>query len=91
MNFQRQLTKMKSNKFPGTNFAVTVETSKFGGNELHSAVLDICNSVLNDTGVPSQWTESIIVPKVKKVSKAMLDFRGLSLMSIAAKVYNKML
>ena len=53
MNFEKQLTKMKSNKFPGTNFAVTVETSKFGGNELHNAVLDICNSVLNDTGVPS--------------------------------------
>ena len=91
MNFQKQLTKMKPNKFPGTNFAVTVETSKFGGNELHNTVLDICDSVLNDTGVPPQWTESIIVPKVKKVSKTMLDFRGISLMSIAAKVYNRRL
>ena len=82
---------MKPNKSPGTDFAVTVETLKFGGNELQYAVLDICNSVLNDLGVPSQWTESIIVPLPKKASKAMKVFRGISLMSIAAKVYNRML
>ena len=82
---------MKPNKSPGTDFAVAVETLKFGGNELQYAVLDICNSVLNDLGVPSQWTESIIVPLPKKASKAMKDFRGISLMSVAAKVYNRML
>ena len=45
---------MKPNKSPGTDVAATVETLKFGGNELHNAVVDICNSVLNDLGVPSQ-------------------------------------
>ena len=67
---------MKRSKCPGTYFAVTVEALKFGGNELQSAVLDIYNSV-NDLGVSSQWTESIIVPVPKKVSKAMKDFRGI--------------
>ena len=82
---RKAINKMKPNKSPGTNFAVTA------GNELQNAVLDICNSVLNDLGVPSQWTESIIVPIPKKASKAMKDFCGISLMSIAAKVYNRML
>ena len=92
MNFEKQQNdKMKPNKSPGTEFAVTVETLKFGRNTLHNAALDICNSVLNNFGVPSQWTESIIVPITKKASKAMKDFRGIFLMSIAAKVYNKML
>ena len=45
---------MKPNKSSGTDVAATVETLKFGGNELHIAVVDVCNSVLNDLGVPSQ-------------------------------------
>ena len=85
---RKAINKMKPNKFPGTDFAVTVETLKFDGNKLHNAVLDICNSVLYDLGVPSQWTESLIVLIPNKTSKA---FRGISLMSIAAKVYNRML
>ena len=43
---RKAINKMKPNKSPGTDFAVTVETFKFGGNELHNAVLDIFNSVL---------------------------------------------
>ena len=82
---------MKPNQYPGTDFAVTVETLKFYGNELNNAVLDIYNSVLNDLKVPSQWTESITVPIPRKESKAMKDFRGISLMSIAAKNYNRIL
>ena len=77
---------MKPNKSPGTDFVVIVENLKFGRNELHQAVLGICNSVLSDLGVASQWTESIIVPIPKKASKAMKDFCGISLMLIAAKV-----
>ena len=82
---------MKPNKSPGTHFAVTVESLKFGGNELHNAVLDICNSVLNDLGVPSQWAESIIAPIPTKASKAMKYLRGIYLMSITAEVCNRML
>ena len=74
---------MKSNKSPGIDFTVTVETLKFGRNELHNAVLNVCNCILNDLGVPSQCTESITIPIPKKVSKL--------LMSIAAGVYNRML
>ena len=88
---RKAINKMKPGKFPGTDFAVTVETLKFDGNELHNVVLDICNSVLNDLAVPSQWTESIIVPIAKKASKAMENLHGISFMSIAANVYNRML
>ena len=48
LNELRKATnKMKLNKSPRTDFAVTVETLKFGGNELQNVVLNICNSVLN--------------------------------------------
>ena len=82
---------MKRNKSPGTDFTVTVDTLKFGRNELHNAKLYICNSVLNDLGVPSQWTERIIIQIPKRASKAMKYFLGISLMSIAAKVYKRTL
>ena len=88
---QRAINKMKPNKSPCTDFTVIAEMLKFGGNELHNAVLDIYNSVLNDFGVPSQWTESIIVPIPKKASKAMKDFPGISVMSFAGKMYNRMI
>ena len=85
------IKKMKPNKSLATDFAVTVETLEFGETELQNAVLGIYNYVLNDLGGPSQRTESMIVPIPKKASKAMKDFRGISLMSIAAKVYNRVL
>ena len=66
---QDALNKIKSNKSPGTDFSVTVETLKYGCTILQSAVLDICNSVLNDLAAPLQWTESIIIPIPKKASK----------------------
>ena len=68
---------MKSNRSPGIDLAVTVETLKYGGIELQCAVLDICNSALNNLPAPSQWTESVIIPIPKKASKAMEDFRGI--------------
>ena len=88
---QKALYKMKSNRSFGKDLAVTVETLKYGGIELQCAVLDICNSVSNNLPASSQWTESIIIPVPKKASKAMKDFREISLMSISAKFYNRML
>ena len=88
---RKAINKMKPNKSPGTDFVVTVETLKYGRNELHNAVLDRHYSVLNDLGVPYQWTECIIVSTPKKASKGMKDLHGISLMSITAKVYNRML
>ena len=41
---------------------------------------------------PEQWTTSLIVPLPKKGDlQQMTNYRGISLMSIAAKVYNKVL
>ena len=82
---------MKSNRSPGTETLKYGETVKYGGTELQCAVLDTCNSVLNNLPAPSQWTESIIIPIPNKTSNAMKDFRGISPMSISAKIYNRML
>ena len=89
--YRKGINKMKPKKFPRTDLAGTIEALKFGENELQYTVLDIWNSVLNDLGVPLHWTEGIIVTIPVKAWKAIEDFRGIFLMSIAAKVYKRML
>ena len=89
--YRKGINKMKPKKSPRTDFAGTVEALKFGGSKLQYTVLDICNSVLNDLGVPLQWTEYIIVTTPAKGWKAIEDFHGIFLMSIAARVYNRIL
>ena len=74
---------MKNNK--------TAEALKYGGDTLHSEILEITNAVLNQKETPKQWRENIIIPILKKASKHMKDFRGITLMSIAGKLYNKIL
>ena len=81
---------MKPNKSPGIDY-ITTEALKYGGNDLQSALLSICNSILNGQDPPHQWKENMIVPIPKKPSKSMSDFRGISLMSIVAKAYNRMI
>ena len=82
---------MKNDKSPGSDEAITAEALKYGGDSLHSTILEITNAVLIQKETPKQWRENIIIPIPKKASKHMKDFRGTILMSIAGKVYNKML
>jgi hypothetical protein len=56
------------------------------------ALLDVCNKVLSDLKPPAQWLDNIIVPIPKKGSRMrMQNYRGISLLSVAAKTYNRML
>ena len=82
---------MKNNKSPGSDEAIIAEALKYGSDPLHSATLEITNAVLNQKETPKQWSENIINPIPKKASRHMKDFRGITLMHIAGKVYNKML
>ena len=52
-----------------------------------------CTEVFSSLIPPSQWTTSIIVPLPKKGDLSLMTnhYRGISLLSITAKVYNKIL
>lgn len=45
---------MKNSKLPGSHEAVTAEVLKYGGDSLHSAVLEIANAVLNQKETPKE-------------------------------------
>ena len=51
-----------------------------------------CAEVYSNLTPPDQWITSVIVPLPKKGDLSLMtNYRGISLLSIAAKVYNKIL
>jgi len=71
---------------------MTAETMRFAGSDVQNCLLDVCNKVLNGHTPPWQWKTNVIIPIPKKsTSQHMEDFRGITLMSVTAKIYNRML
>ena len=57
-----------------------------------STLLSVCNSVLRSGVAPPDWSNSGLVPLFKKGDSNLPDnYRGIALMSTAAKLYNKMI
>ena len=82
---------LKNGKSPGIDL-ITSEALKFCGDKGITALKDICNNVLNTGVSPKQWNTSIIIPVPKKGNRTeMNNYRGIALMSIAAKTFNRMI
>jgi len=83
---------LHENKAPGPDHAITAEVLKNGGSYIRQLIHHICNQVYTSNTALKQWTTNVIVPVPKKGNlQLMSNYRGISLMSIAAKVYNKMI
>ena len=88
---EKAIRQAKTHKAPGID-KVTAEVLKLGGEEATKAIHEICNLVLQTRSAPHQWKESILNPIHKKGSrKLMNNYRGISLMSVAAKLFNRLL
>ena len=86
------ISKMKSNKAAGLDAAITAEALKYGGNAMIDVIHGFCSEVYSSLCAPMQWTTSVIIPLPKKGDLSLMtNYRGISLLSIAAKVYNKIL
>ena len=84
---------MKTNKAAGLDCAITAEALDQGGGDAMADVIHCFSAeVYSNLTPPDQWITSVIVPLSKKVDLSiMTNYRGISLLSIAAKVYNKIL
>ena len=61
-----------------------------GGNELAVRPLNLVNVIKNRQKPPSYWGKNLIVPLPKKGDLTkIINYRGISLMIIAAKLYNQ--
>ena len=80
---------MANGKAPGLE-EIPAEVWKTG--RFNNILLEICNGVLLEGKKPQEWSLSGIVPIPKKgdLSKAT-NYRGISLTSIAARIYNRMI
>ena len=58
----------------------------------HKLLLQLCNHTLSTFKAPKIWHQSQIIAMLKKGDLSFVtNYRGISLMSIAAKLYNKMI
>lgn len=89
---QKAVKDLKTRKAPGIDPSIAAEALKYGNEQLLRGVTDICNQVFKEKIAPKQFTTNLIVPVPKKGDLTqMTNYRGISLMSIIAKVYNKIL
>ena len=77
----------------GLDSAITAEALHQNvGDAMADIVHDFCTEVFSTLIPPSQWITSIIVPLHKKGKLSLVtNYRGISLLSVTAKVYNKIL
>ena len=60
--------------------------------KFHTLLLNLCNHTLSTSVAPKVWHQSQIIPLPKKGDLSLVtNYRGISLMAIAAKLYNKMI
>ena len=83
---------MKTNKAAGLDCAITAEALHDGGDAMADVIHCFSAEVYSNLTPPDQWITSVIVPLPKKGDLSLVtNYRGISLLSIAAKVYNKIL
>ena len=75
---------------PGCD-AVVAQALQYGGPAVTERLQVICNEVFNGGTPPAQWRRNEIIPIPKKRTNQMTNFRGISLMSLSAKIFNRLL
>ena len=81
---------LKNGKAAGVD-GITAEMLKYGGETVIEWMHKICGMAWEEGRVPGDWTKAIIVPvyKGKGSRNECGNYRGISLLSIAGKVYGK--
>ena len=83
---------MKTNKAAGLDCAITAEALQGGGDQMIDTIHAFCSEMYTNMSPPKQWVSNVIIPLPKKGDLSqMTNYRGITLMSIAAKVYNNIL
>ena len=87
----KALKKMKNGKAPGED-RIPAELLKNMGNSGNIWFLELCLSFWNGGEIPDDWGKDLMCPIYKKGDKTVCsNYRGISLMPHALKVYERML
>ena len=83
---------MKTNKVAGLDRAIAAEALQGGGDLMIDTIHAFCLEVYTNMSPAKQWVSNVIISLLKKGDLSLMtNYRGITLMSIAAKVYNKIL
>ena len=87
----KAILNLKNWKSPGSN-VIPGELIKYGGKEMHYFMFRICQKIWKDEHLPTTWNEAVIIPLHKKGDKTKCEnYRGISLLNSAYKVFAKIL
>ena len=83
------IAQLRPNKAPGSD-NIPAEVLQY--TNLHGVILTIMNLAFSTQTVPKLWLQHILIPVPKKGDLSKCDnYRGIALMSVLAKVYDKLL
>uniref|UniRef100_H3AVD9 Reverse transcriptase domain-containing protein n=1 Tax=Latimeria chalumnae TaxID=7897 RepID=H3AVD9_LATCH len=89
---ERTIKVLKNGKAAGIDKSRRPESLKFWGPEVITELKKIFNDLLEGQNPPWQWLNNLIIPVFKKGTITnMNNYRGITLMSVAAKVFNHVL
>jgi hypothetical protein len=87
----RAIKRLKNWKAPGSD-GIPAELIKYGGIELHKTIYELCKRIWNEEKLPEEWNKAIVIPLYKKGDKMSCNnYRGISLLNTAYKVFSKVL
>lgn len=71
---------------------IPAELLKYGGNNLQNVLFRVCDTIWKEEQMPTSWHEAVIIPLHKKGDKMECDnYRGISLLNTAYKIFSKIL
>lgn len=87
----RTIDNLKNWKAPGSD-NVQAEVIKYGGKGIRDFLFKVCQKTWQEKQMPGSWKEAIIIPLNKKGDKTdCSNYRGISLLNTAYKVFSKVL
>ncbi|KAL4112678.1 hypothetical protein QTP88_016423 [Uroleucon formosanum] len=85
------INSLKNWKAQGSN-DIPAELIKYSGEEMHKVIFKICQRTWEEEQMPEDWKKALIIPIHKKGDKTECgNYRGISLLNSAYKVFSKVL
>ena len=89
---EKAIAARKAKKASTSDCAISVEALQWDGDHRLDVIHAFCSEVYSTLSPPRQWITNVPIPLPKKGDLSLMtNFRGISLICIAAKVYNKIL
>ena len=91
VEIQASIKSLKNNKSPGED-GIPAELFKYGGDIIEQQFLKLFKIIWNKESKPEDWEIAVMIPIHKKGDKLDCNnYRGISLLSVAYKVFTKII